>query len=136
MAFSVTERKKLPSLNIGETAKKLGAMWHKLTAAEKSVWTQKAAELQKIRQEKIARGEIIVKVKQPKPKGCKPVSAYICFGMEKRKEILNANPSIKNTEILKKIGGLWRQLSDAQKNVYQEKARKLNAERASSVKPQ
>jgi hypothetical protein len=58
----------------------------------------------------------------PAPK--RPRSAYILFTMEKREAVKSANPGIANKEILKKLGGQWKVLSDKEKQVYTDRAAK------------
>lgn len=63
--------------------------------------------------------------KKAKGDGIKrPTSDYIFFSNEKRKSIQQANPQMKQTEIAKKLGALWKTLSDDDKKPYREMAAK------------
>jgi len=61
-----------------------------------------------------------------KPK--RPLSAYFRFTLEKRKELKVSMPTLSNTEVVKKMGEMWRGLSPAQKKPYEEAAAKERAE--------
>lgn len=58
--------------------------------------------------------------------GPKKTSGYFVFCSEKRPELLKKNPTLKVTESAKELGALWQALDLAQKNAYNEKAKKLN----------
>jgi len=58
--------------------------------------------------------------KKPRVRKCNP---YICFVKEQRPGLVKANPSLQPKEIMKKIGEMWRCLSDAEKTKYQERAK-------------
>jgi hypothetical protein len=49
----------------------------------------------------------------------KPLAGYFLFAKEKRNEILKENPNMKVTEVTSKIGQMWRNLSEEEKNKYQ-----------------
>ena len=57
-----------------------------------------------------------------KPKRAR--SAYIIFVSETRPKVIEENPDIAKAqkEIMRKIAELWRNMSDDEKAVYQEKA--------------
>lgn len=48
-------------------------------------------------------------------------NAYMTFANEKRKEVMKAHPHMKITEIGKKLGEMWRALSDDEKAKYSPK---------------
>jgi len=48
----------------------------------------------------------------------RPASAYILFCKDARKEIKEANPKMKNTEIVKEMAAQWNNLSDKKKKKY------------------
>lgn len=51
----------------------------------------------------------------------KPRSAYILFSMEKRPEVLAENPDLKAKEVMRKLGKLWKELPESQKEEYKDK---------------
>ena len=59
--------------------------------------------------------------KKPRPRKCNP---YICFVKEQRPGLVKAQPALQPKEIMKKIGEMWRCLSDAEKEKYQQLAKK------------
>jgi hypothetical protein len=56
------------------------------------------------------------KDKKDKPK--RPLNAYMVFAMEVRESVKKNNPTAGITDIAKKIGALWRALSDSEKAKY------------------
>ncbi|KAK8836101.1 hypothetical protein M9Y10_040058 [Tritrichomonas musculus] len=51
-------------------------------------------------------------------KPLRPRSAYNFFVMEKRKEIIEKNPDMKNKDVIKEIGKLWKQITEEEKAKY------------------
>ena len=61
------------------------------------------------------------KVKDPNaPK--RNLSAYFFFMNDQRPKVVKANPDLKVTEVGKKLGELWRAMSDSEKAPYNKKA--------------
>ena len=56
------------------------------------------------------------KEKKDKPK--RPLNAYMVFAMEVRESVKKNNPTASITDIAKKIGALWRAMSDSEKAKY------------------
>ena len=58
--------------------------------------------------------------KEKKAKGTRKLSGYMKFAQEARPKILAENPSLKSDIIAvgKKIGAMWRELSDGEKKKY------------------
>jgi len=81
-----------------------------------------------------------VAAKKFKRGGNKNVTAYIVFAAEIRKAMVNENHGLSFGEISQLVGSKWRNLSDAEKLPYEDKARKMNkikdAERAIEEKKQ
>lgn len=50
----------------------------------------------------------------------KPKSAYLFFCDDKRKEVQEKNPEMKMAEISKVLGGMWKELSEEEKQKYNE----------------
>merc|ERR1712240_929178 len=63
------------------------------------------------------------------PKRKKLVTAYILFSADVRKITMDENPGQKFGEISRIVAERWRQMSDADKQVYAERAKKLNEEK-------
>ena len=53
----------------------------------------------------------------------KPKSAYLIFSQEVRQKVLDENPGIKFGEVGKKIGGMWKALTEEEKAPYNEQAK-------------
>jgi hypothetical protein len=98
--------------DIKDVARKLGELWRKLSDVEKKDYTDRGALIPK--KEK--------KEKKPKkddaPKAKRPLSNYMKFVQENRKKVTEANKSLKATEVVSKLGAMWRELSDEQKSKY------------------
>ncbi|CAG9856349.1 unnamed protein product [Phyllotreta striolata] len=54
-----------------------------------------------------------------KPK--KPLTPYLQFVTEKRKDLVKDNPNLKATEVIKKLSTEWKSVNEAQKDKYKEK---------------
>jgi len=67
-----------------------------------------------------------VKKDKNAPKGAR--TAYNLFGIDKRPDILVANPGAANTEVTKMLAAAWKQISNEDKAKYDEKA-KVDKER-------
>merc|ERR1712028_325137 len=79
----------------------------------------KKRKAEKVAAEKPAKKKKAKKDKNA-PKGAK--GSYILFGMDKRPEILAANPGAAITEVAKLIGAAWKLVTDEEKAKYNEKA--------------
>ena len=61
--------------------------------------------------------------KQSRPRKANP---YICFVKEQRPGLVKSQPQLQPKEIMKKIGEMWRCLSDAEKAKYQAQAKEVD----------
>jgi len=59
----------------------------------------------------------------------KLVTAYILFSADVRKITMDENPGVKFGEISRIVAERWRQMTDADKQVYAERAKKVNEEK-------
>merc|ERR1712146_74335 len=68
--------------------------------------------------------------KCPKDKNApkKPLSAYFMFLADNRESMKAEFPELKITELGKKVGELWKALSEEEKEVYKAKSRKAEEE--------
>jgi hypothetical protein len=48
----------------------------------------------------------------------KKVNPYMKFVQKQRQQVIQQNPKLKFTEVGKKLGEMWRQMSDAEKQKY------------------
>jgi len=62
---------------------------------------------------------------QPKEHIKRPMNAFMVWSRQKRKEISQEHPKMHNSEISKKLGVMWKELSDEDKTPYVEKAKSL-----------
>ena len=60
--------------------------------------------------------------KEAKQKTPRAKSAYIFFTMDKRPEVVQQNPDMKQKDILKELARLWKEVSDEEKEKYQKMA--------------
>ena len=112
IAFSIEQRKKMvkadPSRhsNIGGLAKEIGAMWRKLSDAEKAKYGKSGTRKVK-KAKKVEKVEKVDKKKTRKAK--KTLSPYIKFYKDNYAKIKKENPSMALPDIAKKIGQMWSQ---------------------------
>merc|ERR1719350_2280228 len=59
----------------------------------------------------------------------KLITAYILFSADVRKITMDENPGVKFGEISRIVAERWRQMTDADKQVYAERAKKVNEEK-------
>lgn len=57
----------------------------------------------------------------------RPMSSFLYFSQGKRTEIKNSRPEIKNTEVSRVLGEMWRNLSDEERAPYIERERNERA---------
>merc|ERR1719204_2512815 len=135
-----------PNYSITDVAKKLGKMWKSVTDKEKEQYISQASALkaayvkkmekykasssyakhQKALAEYKAKAQRKPFKKDPNaPK--RPLSGYMIFVNAVRDKVVNDNPDMKVTDVLREIGGMWRDLSESDKQFYQAKAVKLKA---------
>eukprot|EP00802_Teleaulax_amphioxeia_P003198 Tamp_03201.p4 GENE.Tamp_03201~~Tamp_03201.p4 ORF type:complete len:156 (-),score=68.43 Tamp_03201:1977-2444(-) len=118
----------------------IGAKWKELSAEEKKPFEDKAKKLaaqykedkakydEENPQEKKRKGEGSEGKKSKKakkdpnaPKG--KLSAYMIWCATEREKIKEAEPTLKQTEIMAKLGQLWRDMSADDKKPWEEKAK-------------
>lgn len=115
-----------PGLKVTEVAKKLGELWRALSDEEKKKYNEAAAEHRKshpqgprkprkTKKQKEA-DAAAKKAKAERPK--RPLSGYMKFANSKRSEVKSTNPAMKFGEIGKRLGELWRALSDSEKGQW------------------
>ena len=125
-AFSMSRRSELKSQGVSmcDASKQCALEWKTTSDEAKKNWAIRAEELNKAREEKIASGELIVNKTIKRNKSDKPrkISGYVAFVMEKRPEIVKANPNLKVTEIMTLIARQWKNVSDEEKKHYADKA--------------
>jgi len=96
-------------------AKQVGADWGVLTDAQKQPYVNKAKELRKDYDTKLAAYQ---KTLPPK----RPASSFMVFSEELRQSILKQNPKLTAPEVAKALGAQWKQLTPQKKKRYEEKA--------------
>jgi uncharacterized protein (DUF736 family) len=142
MCFSKSIRpaimKEHPSAKVTEVAKIIGAKWRQLSTEDKEPYHDLARQDRARFKMEMAnyvptpgyedsgrrRGR---KKKDPNaPK--KPRSAYFIFAGDRREDIKSQDPEMRVSEIAKRTGEEWRNLSDAQKKPYFDQAQILKEE--------
>lgn len=118
-----------PGASVGEVSKRSSEMWSKLSKEERAPWDQKAKEdKERYNLEKAAyTGPWQVPWRRAKkdpsaPK--RPMSAFLFFSQHKRRLIKEANPGMRNTEISRTLGQMWREASDEERAPHIEREAK------------
>ena len=142
MAFFKSEQQGLfaKGMKLQEIGKAIGEKWHTLSREDQDAWRSKGVELENIRQEKIASGEIKPKLKRSKrnsegaatkirrttsrPKGL--TSPYFVFLKEKRPSIVAEHKTLASTEVVKLVAQEWGKLSTELRQHYQQLANEIN----------
>lgn len=94
--------------DIAAVGKRLGEMWRALSDAEKQPYYKMAAD------DKARAGSLPKEIKKPSP--LRKPNSYMKFVQQNRVSV--ANGSLSVTEVAKKLGQMWRSLSNAEKQRY------------------
>lgn len=114
--------------------KELGKRWEKLAAKEKAKY-ENAYKEDKKRYDKemesytpptATEAEAAPKSRKGANRG--QLSGWTLFGNEHRAEVLEENPDLKNTEVMKILSTRWKEVSDEEKAEYKDRAKKHNEE--------
>lgn len=102
--------------SVGEISKKSSEKWKTLSAEERSVWDLKAeADKERFYLEKeqyTGPWQVPWKRAKKNPNAPKrPMSAFLFFSQDKRRVIKGANPGMRNTEVSRVLGGMWKNAS-------------------------
>jgi len=99
--------------SVGEISKRSSEKWRRLTPEDKKIWEEKAAaDKQRYKLEKAQyTGPWQIPWKRAKkdpdaPK--RPMSAFLYYSQQKRSLIKQQNPGLKNTEISRVLGQMWK----------------------------
>eukprot|EP00531_Pseudo-nitzschia_arenysensis_P019281 CAMPEP_0116124394 /NCGR_PEP_ID=MMETSP0329-20121206/5258_1 /TAXON_ID=697910 /ORGANISM="Pseudo-nitzschia arenysensis, Strain B593" /LENGTH=326 /DNA_ID=CAMNT_0003618373 /DNA_START=196 /DNA_END=1173 /DNA_ORIENTATION=- len=111
---------------LGDISRRSAYMWKMLSPEDRRFWDNVAAkDKQRYLAEKASySGPWHIPYKRPKkdpsaPK--RPMSAFLHFTKGRRSRIKNENPGMKNTEVSKVLGNLWRESTDEERKPYIEK---------------
>merc|ERR1719204_2945640 len=135
-----------PNYSITDVAKKLGKMWKSVTDKEKEQYISqanalKAAYVKKMEKYKASSSykkhqKALAEYKEKAQKKPfkkdpnapkRPQSSYMVFVNAVRDTVVKENPDMKVTDVLRELGGMWRDLSEREQQKYQAKAEKLKA---------
>lgn len=106
-----------------QVSKKASEMWKSLSAEERLHWDNEAAKekARYIAEKEIYTGPWQVPQRRAKKDPSAPKrnpSAFLLFSLTKRKELKSKNPALKNTDISRMLGELWRVTSDEEKQPF------------------
>ena len=62
--------------------------------------------------------------------GKKTVTPYILFSADVRRMIMDENPGVSFGQVSKIVGERWKKMTDQEKEIYEEKSKRVNAENA------
>jgi hypothetical protein len=77
-----------------------------------------------------------VRSETKKPQEKKPLSSFMLFAQEKKPEILKQYPNLSNIECAVKIGQMWKNLSDGEKNSYKNKSQQAQQSQQAKTQTQ
>lgn len=119
--FSMNHRKtvieKNPDLTLGEVSKLCGSAWKGLSSDDRAPWMKQATELKEKRQ-----AEIAEEMKNEPPKKKRTPSSYLLFAMEHRKVVLESDPSMAIGAVSKICGARWKEMNEADRKTWKDKA--------------
>ena len=107
VGLTIRSRRNKPK-NASNDASKLKELNKAFEAPKNSNKAKPAKKAKKEKKEK----------KENKDKPKRPLNAYMVFAMEVRESVKKNNPTASIIEIAKKIGALWRAMSDSEKAKY------------------
>ena len=140
MVFCNQNREKVkrenPKIEVTEIMKKLGEGWKALSEKQRTPYKKEAALLKEKYEKEMEsyvppEGFPLKKVDKDKPK--KPLTNYIFFCSEKRPEVVAKNPGMKATEVLSRLGEMWKALPEKNRETYNKKAAKAKIDYQKAV---
>jgi len=118
--------------SVGDVSKESSDRWKKLSPDDRAIWDKKAkVDKERYNLEKASyTGPWQVPWKRAKkdpsaPK--RPMSAFLFFSQDKRRIIKGENPGMRNTEISRILGEMWKNASDEEKSPHIEREAKERA---------
>lgn len=118
--------------SVGDVSKQSSDRWKTLSSDERAVWDKKAMEdKERYNLEKASyTGPWQVPWKRAKkdpnaPK--RPMSAFLFFSQDKRRLIKEENPGMRNTQISRVLGEMWKKANDEEKRIHIEREAKERA---------
>lgn len=112
-----------PGAAVGDVSKRSSEKWKKLNPEERAYWDEKARiDKERYNMEKANyTGPWQVPWKRAKkdpaaPK--RPMSAFLYFSQDRRRDIKEANPGMRNTEISRILGGMWKQAPESERSPH------------------
>jgi len=124
-------KKKNPDIKAKDILSKLGEMWKALNDKQKKKYVDEAnkdKERYEGEMNEYVPSEGFEKKDKKKSKAKRAPSGYIIFCGDKREEVKTENPEMKATEITKELGRQWRELSQEEKDEYNQRSKDMNAE--------
>jgi len=114
---------------VTEISKRSAEMWRNLPAEKRAHWDEVAAKDKEryLHEKATYKGPWQVPWKRAKkdpsaPK--RPMSAFLYFSQGRRKTIKDQNPEIKNTQVSRLLGEMWRNASEEDRKPYVDKEKK------------
>ena len=138
MWFCSDKREELKGKGFSNTEilRELGRLWKELSDKKKKPYVKKAEEDKERYQDEMKdyvpteeeKAEKKGKAKKTSDGPKRPIGAFMLFRKDKYQKVKEENPEMKMTDISKKIGDMWKNLSKNEKKKYTDKAAKLLAE--------
>jgi hypothetical protein len=123
--FSLDKREEInksnPELSTKDIMKKIGNLWKSLSDKEKEPYIKLSEQDKKRYTEELKNytpPDNLYTEKPKKPRAKKALTSYIFFCQKNREIIKNDNPKLSPKDITKKLGNMWKSLSDKEKEPY------------------
>lgn len=115
-----------PSATVGDVSKKSSEMWKTLPPDQRAHWDDVAKKDKEryMAEKAMYTGPWQVPWKRAKkdpsaPK--RPMSAFLYFSQDKRRKIKDANPGMRNTEVSRILGDMWKNASEEERTPHIER---------------
>jgi len=109
--------------NVTVSAKRISHLWHSLPPKERGYWDAKAEQDKKRYEDEKAAYDgpwkILVKPSKADPNAPKrPMSSFLYFAQKYRSIVKNDNPKLRNIEVSKLLGVMWKNLQEDEKQKF------------------
>lgn len=134
-----------PEYKVTDITKELGVQWKNISEKDKKYYESLASKEKSRYQDEVKdnppqkngkKEKVSKKQASTEDKPKRPLSSYIVFCSKMRSEIKSENPSFGPKEVTKRLGEVWRGLSDSEKASYKASSEDVEEEEeVEEIKP-